>query len=99
SLGKVSGLKGDGRIVGIDFRVQNGKLYGVGDEGGVYTVDDKDLNPTEGVWSLVKRDIGNLAAVDLGQITRAVKRKLKKLQYRPEVIDGCLAGTDLALDL
>ncbi|MGW3561017.1 DUF4394 domain-containing protein, partial [Streptomyces sp. NPDC000963] len=41
SLGKVSGLKGDGRIVGIDFRVQNGKLYGVGDKGGVYTVDDK----------------------------------------------------------
>ncbi|MYV71652.1 DUF4394 domain-containing protein [Streptomyces sp. SID2131] len=41
SLGKVSGLKGDGRIVGIDFRVQNGKLYGVGDRGGVYTVDDK----------------------------------------------------------
>lgn len=39
SLGKVSGLQGDGRLVGIDFRVQNGKLYGVGDKGGVYTVD------------------------------------------------------------
>ncbi|MFE6871182.1 transposase [Kitasatospora sp. NPDC057692] len=39
-----------------------------------------DLNPAEGVWSLVKRDIGNLAAADLGQITRAVKRRLKKLQ-------------------
>ncbi len=56
-----------------------------------------DLNPTEGVWSLVKRDICNLAAADLGQITRAVKRKLKMLQYRPEVVDGCLASTDLAL--
>jgi hypothetical protein len=55
------------------------------------------LNPQEGVWSLVKRDIGNLAAADLGQITRAVKRKLKMLQYRPEVIDGCLAGTSTAL--
>ncbi|MEU1854343.1 DUF6207 family protein [Streptomyces sp. NPDC019990] len=54
-----------------------------------------DLNPQEGVWSLVKRDIGNLAAADLGQLTRAVKRKLKTLQYRPEVIDGCLAGTGL----
>ncbi|MFG2368225.1 transposase [Streptomyces mirabilis] len=42
-----------------------------------------DLNPTEGVWSLVKRDLGNLAAADLSQITRAVKRKLKTLQYRP----------------
>lgn len=57
-----------------------------------------DLNPQEGVWSLVKRDIGNLAAADLGQINRAVKRKLKQIQYRPHLIDGCLAGTDLIMD-
>ncbi|MCX2926125.1 transposase [Streptomyces sp. NEAU-W12] len=57
-----------------------------------------DLNPQEGIWSLVKRDIGNLAAADLGQIARAVKRKLKMVQYRPDVISGCLAGTGLALD-
>ncbi|MFI5821328.1 transposase [Streptomyces rishiriensis] len=37
-----------------------------------------DLNPTEGVWSLVERDIGNLAAADLGEITRVVKRRLKR---------------------
>ncbi|WP_432126395.1 DUF4394 domain-containing protein [Streptomyces sp. bgisy082] len=41
SFGKVAGLVGDGRLVGIDFRVQNGKLYGVGDKGGVYTLNDK----------------------------------------------------------
>ncbi|MFE7332296.1 transposase [Streptomyces sp. NPDC057565] len=57
-----------------------------------------DLNPQEGIWSLVKRDIGNLAAADLGQITRAVKRKLKQIQYRPDLVDGCLAGTDLIMD-
>ncbi|MFG2630319.1 transposase [Streptomyces sp. NPDC048473] len=57
-----------------------------------------DLNPQEGIWSLVKRDIGNLAAADHRQITRAVKRKHKMLQYRPEVIDGRLAGTDLVMD-
>ncbi len=56
-----------------------------------------DLNPQEGIWSLVKRDIGNLAAADLGQITRAVRRNLKMLRYRPEAIDGCLAGTGLPL--
>ncbi|MFB7583230.1 DUF4394 domain-containing protein [Streptomyces hydrogenans] len=39
SLGKVSGLAGDTRLVGIDFRVQNEKLYGVGDKGGVYTLN------------------------------------------------------------
>ncbi|WP_369387503.1 hypothetical protein AB5J72_07750 [Streptomyces sp. CG1] len=46
----------------------------------------------------MKRDPGNLAAADLGQITRAVKRKLKMLQYRPHLIDGGLAGTGLTLD-
>ncbi|MEV7147714.1 transposase [Streptomyces sp. NPDC093084] len=58
-----------------------------------------DLNPQEGVWSLVKRDTGNLAAADLSQITRAVKRRLKKIQYRPHVVDGCLAGTGLAFGI
>ncbi|MFB7336021.1 transposase [Streptomyces adustus] len=57
-----------------------------------------DLNPTEGVWSLVKRDIGNLAAANLGEVTRAVKRKLNTLQERPDVIDGCLTGTGLMPD-
>ena len=57
-----------------------------------------DLNPQEGVWSLAKRGIGNLAAADLSQITRAMKRKLKMLQYRPEVMDGCLTATGLILE-
>ncbi|MFD4023838.1 transposase [Streptomyces sp. NPDC058576] len=57
-----------------------------------------DLNPQEGVWSLVKRDIGNLAAADLIQITRAVKRRLKRIQYRPELVDGCLMATGLTLE-
>ncbi|WSF81544.1 transposase (plasmid) [Streptomyces globisporus] len=57
-----------------------------------------DLNPQEGVWSLVKRDIGNLAAADLCQITRAVKRRLKRIQYRPELVDGCLTATGLMLE-
>uniref|UniRef100_UPI0039083EDD transposase n=1 Tax=Streptomyces bacillaris TaxID=68179 RepID=UPI0039083EDD len=56
-----------------------------------------DLSPQEGICSLVKRDLGNLAAADLSQVTRAVKRRLKMLQYRPEVIDGCLVGTGLPL--
>lgn len=35
----VTGLTGDRLLVGIDHRVQDGKLYGVGDAGGVYSVD------------------------------------------------------------
>ncbi|MEJ5895401.1 DUF4394 domain-containing protein [Aquabacterium sp. G14] len=37
-IGMVNGLQGDTRLVGIDFRVQDGLLYGVGDAGGVYTL-------------------------------------------------------------
>lgn len=57
-----------------------------------------DLNPQEGIWSLVKRDLGNLAAADLGQITRAVKHRLKQIQYRSDFVDSCLAGTGLITD-
>ncbi|ROR92233.1 DUF4394 domain-containing protein [Nocardioides aurantiacus] len=40
-VGEVSGLSGDTRLVGIDHRVQDGKLYGVGDRGGVYTISGR----------------------------------------------------------
>ncbi|WUH38805.1 transposase [Streptomyces sp. NBC_00444] len=53
------------------------------------------LNPQGGIWSLVKRDLGNLAAADLAQIARAVQRRLKQIQCRPALVDGCLAGTGL----
>lgn len=36
---KIYGLQEDRWLVGIDYRVQDGKLYGVGDLGGVYTID------------------------------------------------------------
>lgn len=39
-IGDVAGLSGtDTALIGIDFRVQDGKLYGVGNGGGVYTID------------------------------------------------------------
>ena len=39
-IAAIKGLAGtDTEIVGIDFRVQDGKLYGVGNGGGVYTID------------------------------------------------------------
>lgn len=41
--GKVTGLDGDTKLVGIDFRVQDGNLYGVGDAGGIYTVDKQAI--------------------------------------------------------
>jgi hypothetical protein len=48
-IGPVTGLVApDAQLVGIDFRVQDGKLYGVGNGGGVYTLD-----PSSGAATLV----------------------------------------------
>ena len=39
-IGSVDGLQApDYALVGIDFRVQDGQLYGVGNGGGIYTLD------------------------------------------------------------
>ena len=57
-----------------------------------------ELNPAEGIWSLLKRAMVNFAAADLDGLVRIVKRKLKKIQYRPHLIDGCLAGTGLKIE-
>jgi len=46
-IGMVSGLEADTRVIGMDFRVQNGELYAVGDLGGVYTVDLGDAEATK----------------------------------------------------
>jgi len=57
-----------------------------------------DLNPTEGIWSLLKRGVlANLAAADLPHLVRAIKRGLKKIQYRPHLVDGCLPPTGLTI--
>jgi Domain of unknown function (DUF4394) len=39
TIGYVAGLVDDTALIGIDFRVQDGLLYGVGNAGGVYTID------------------------------------------------------------
>ncbi|TFV73355.1 DUF4394 domain-containing protein [Blastococcus sp. CT_GayMR19] len=36
----------DTSLVGIDYRAQDGKLYGVGDEGGIYVLDAKKAGAT-----------------------------------------------------
>ena len=47
NIGTVSGLSSlDSALVCIDFRVQDGKLYGVGNGGGVYTINTKNARAT-----------------------------------------------------
>jgi hypothetical protein len=44
NVGRIFGLKGDRSLVGIDYRVQDGKLYGVGDQSGVYTINTRNAS-------------------------------------------------------
>jgi hypothetical protein len=56
-----------------------------------------DLNPTEGVWSHVKRGLGNLAACGIDQLAATVRTRLKCIQYRPGLIDAFITETGLVL--
>lgn len=50
-----------------------------------------ELNPVEGIWSVINSTVlANLAATGLDHVITVLRRGLKCLQYRPEVIDGCL---------
>ncbi|MFQ6146745.1 transposase [Streptomyces seoulensis] len=57
-----------------------------------------DLNPVEWVWAHVKRSLANLAIVALDRLEALVRNRLKRLQYRPNTLDGFIAGTGLTLD-
>ncbi len=45
-IGFVTGLTTDTRLVGIDFRPATGELYGLGEAGGIYTLDLTNANAT-----------------------------------------------------
>ncbi|MET8624467.1 transposase [Kitasatospora sp. NPDC004669] len=61
-------------------------------------VYSSDLNPVEWVWAHVKRSLANLAVVALDRLEALVRNRLKRLQYRPEILDGFIAGAGLTLD-
>jgi putative transposase len=57
-----------------------------------------DLNPVEGVWSLLRRGpLANVAFTDDEHLERTLRRGLRHIQLRPDLIDGCLTGTGLTL--
>jgi len=55
-----------------------------------------ELNPTEGVWSHLKRGIANLAPCTIAQLAAIVRSRLKSIQYRPALLDAFLTETGLA---
>jgi hypothetical protein len=42
--------------------------------------------------------LANLAAASFSHLVQVIQHGLKKIQYRPGLIEGCLAGTGLSLD-
>ncbi|WP_307544229.1 transposase [Streptomyces sp. V3I8] len=57
-----------------------------------------DLNPVEDIWSLARRaGQNNIAFTDPDHLMRVLRRTLREIQYRSDVIDGCLAATGLTL--
>jgi transposase len=56
-----------------------------------------ELNPVEPIWSHLKRSLANLAKRNLAQLTALIKTRLRRMQYRPGLLDGFLASTGLDL--
>jgi transposase len=56
-----------------------------------------ELNPVEGIWSHLKRSLANPAKHNLSQLTALVKTQLKRMQYRPSLLDDFLASAGLDL--
>jgi transposase len=53
-----------------------------------------DLNPTEGVWAHLKKSLGNLTPCNIDDLAGLVRTRLKRMQYRPDLLGGFIAETD-----
>jgi hypothetical protein len=53
----------------------------------------------EGIWSSLKRGpLANLAFTGPGHLLKVIRHGLRKIQYQPGLIEGCLAGTGISLE-
>ncbi|MBC8002818.1 MAG: DUF4394 domain-containing protein [Opitutaceae bacterium] len=95
----VTGLiDGDTTLIGIDYRVQDGKLYGVGNAGGVYTLDVKTA-----VATLVNRLSVALSGTSFGVDFNPAADRLRIISdngqnLRHNVNAGGVTLTDTALN-
>ncbi len=64
SLGKVDGLDEGTKLVGIDYRPQNGKLYGLGSNGAIYRISAKDADASRVVDGLTNVMGGAAVSLD-----------------------------------
>jgi len=56
-----------------------------------------ELNPVESLWSVLKRSLANLVKHTISELTALAKTRLRRMQYRPGLLEGFLAGTRLDL--
>jgi putative transposase len=56
-----------------------------------------ELNPVEGLWAHLKHGLGDLVACSIDQLTALAKTRLKRLQYRPGLLDAFIAETWLVV--
>jgi len=59
----------------------------------------REANAVEYLWAYVKHSLANLSSVALDPLAALLRDRLMRLQYRPDALDGFLAGTGLAIDL
>ena len=50
------------------------------------------------VGPLKRGVLANLALASFAHLIQVIRHGLKKIQYQPGLIEGCLAGTGLTLD-
>jgi hypothetical protein len=72
-IGSVTGLNSaDTSLIGIDYRVQDGRLYAVGSAGGIYTIDTKTAVATN-VSNLTVKLEGDSFGVDFNPAANALR--------------------------
>jgi transposase len=51
-----------------------------------------ELNPVESVWALLKRSLANLVKRSLSELTALIKTRLRRMQYRPRLLNSFLTS-------
>lgn len=99
-IGTVSGLQGDTRLIGIDYRVQDGKLYGVGNQGGIYTISTENARASK-VSQLTVALAGDTFDVDVNPAAnrlRVVSDTGQNLRHNIDDPAGTPAAGTTAMD-
>ena len=99
-MGKIKGLTdGDTKLVGIDYRVQDGALYGVGNAGGVYRVDERTATVTRLSNPALPLDGSPRYGVDFNPAANALRVISEQGQNLrlPFATEGAAAITDTPL--